>query len=119
LFAIPDPSTERNVLAIEVPKLGSYIGSGTWDSREFGLEAFVQEDRPPVIIPFFAFRIMVGMGLIMLATSWWGIVLRWRGILETSRCILIIPNRLRRGTLRLVHRRGRPAAMGRLWDTPH
>lgn len=88
LLAIPDPSAERNLFAIEVPKLGSYIESGTWNSREVGLEAFAPEDRPPVIIPFFAFRIMVGMGLIMLTTSWWGVVLCWRGTLETSRLFL-------------------------------
>ena len=88
LLAIPDPSAERNLFAIEVPKLGSYIESGKWDSREAGLETFAREDRPPVVIPFFAFRIMVGMGLIMLATSWSGIVLRWRGKLETSRRFL-------------------------------
>jgi cytochrome d ubiquinol oxidase subunit I len=41
-----------------------------------------------VIIPFFAFRIMVGMGLVMLAVSWLGCFLRWRGRLETERWFL-------------------------------
>ena len=58
--------------AIEIPKLGSFIASGTWVSKEVGLEAFPKEDRPPVVIPFFAFRAMVGMGLVMLAVSWFG-----------------------------------------------
>ena len=40
---------------------------------------FARADRPPVLIPFFAFRIMVGMGLVMLAISWVGLWLRWRG----------------------------------------
>src|SRR5277367_6724976 len=40
------------------------------------------------MIPFFAFRIMVGMGMLMLVTSWLGVILRWRGILETSRWFL-------------------------------
>lgn len=88
LFAIPDPASERNLLAIEVPKLGSFIASGTWDSREIGLDSVPEADRPPVVIPFFAFRIMVGMGLIMLGISWWGNLLRWRGKLETSRWFL-------------------------------
>ena len=52
------------------------------------METFPPEDRPPVVIPFFAFRIMVGMGLIMLAVSWLGNVLRWRGRLETTRWFL-------------------------------
>jgi cytochrome d ubiquinol oxidase subunit I len=88
LLAIPDPSAERNLFAIEIPKLGSYIESGKWDSREIGLENFARENRPPVLIPFFAFRIMVGMGLIMLAISWWGVVLCWRGRLERRRGFL-------------------------------
>jgi cytochrome bd ubiquinol oxidase subunit I len=88
LIAIPDPWAERNLLALEIPKLGSFIASGTWDSREVGLETFPLEDRPPVIIPFFTFRIMVGMGLIMLAVSWLGVLLHWRGRLESTRWFL-------------------------------
>lgn len=88
LFAIPDEANERNRFAITVPRLGSFIASGTWDSREVGLETFAPEDRPPVLIPFFGFRIMVGMGLVMLAVSWWGLWLRWRGRLEASRTFL-------------------------------
>src|SRR6185436_18780758 len=77
-----------NLFAIEVPKLGSFIASGTWDSREVGLESFPREDRPPVLIPFFAFRGMVGMGLVMVAISWFGNFLRFRGKLETTRWFL-------------------------------
>ncbi len=68
-----------------MPRLGSFIAIGTWDSREVGLTDFPPEDRPPVLIPFFAFRIMVGMGLLMLAVSWFGCWLRWRGRLEQPR----------------------------------
>lgn len=88
LIGIPDPSAERNLFALDVPKLGSFIASGSWDAKEIGLEAFPLEDRPPVIIPFFTFRLMVGMGLIMLAVSWFGIFLRWRGQLDTTRWFL-------------------------------
>jgi cytochrome bd ubiquinol oxidase subunit I len=88
LIAIPDPFAERNLFALEIPKLGSFIASGSWNSREVGLESFSPEDRPPVIIPFFAFRIMVGMGLIMVAVSWLGTLLRMLGRLETSRWFL-------------------------------
>ena len=88
LIAIPDEANERNLFAIEIPKLGSFIASGNWTAREIGLETFPPEDRPPVVIPFFGFRIMVGMGLIMLAVSWFGNFLRWRGRLETTRWFL-------------------------------
>jgi cytochrome bd ubiquinol oxidase subunit I len=87
-IGVPDPSAERNLYALEVPKLGSFIASGNWDAREVGLEAFPLEDRPPVIIPFFTFRLMVGMGLVMLAVSWFGLWLLWRGRLDDTRWFL-------------------------------
>ena len=88
LLAIPDPWTQTNLFPIEVPKLGSFIASGDWTAKEIGLEAYPLNDRPPVIIPFFAFRLMVGMGLLMVAISWVGVVLIWRGALETARWFL-------------------------------
>jgi cytochrome bd ubiquinol oxidase subunit I len=88
LLAIPDPWAQRNLFPIEVPRLGSFIASGDWTAKEIGLEAFPPDDRPPVVIPFFAFRIMVGMGLIMVAISWAGVVLIWRGLLESARWFL-------------------------------
>ena len=88
LIGWPDAANQRNLFAISVPRLGSFIASGSWDSREVGLSDFPQADRPPVPIPFFAFRIMVGMGLLMLAVSWCGLWLRWRGRLAGSRRFL-------------------------------
>ena len=88
LLAWPDSAAQRNLFAIEIPKLGSFIASGNWTSQEVGLDAFPVEDRPPVLIPFFGFRIMVGMGLIMLAVSWGGNLLRFVGRLETARWFL-------------------------------
>jgi len=90
LIGIPDSSAERNLLAVEVPVLGSLIASGTWDAKEVGLDTFPRDDRPPVAIPFFTFRLMVGMGLIMLAVSWFGVWLLWRGKLDTTRGFLWI-----------------------------
>jgi cytochrome bd ubiquinol oxidase subunit I len=88
LFAIPDEAAKRNLFALEVPGLGSFIASGTWDSREVGLESFPPEDRPPVVIPFLAFRAMVGMGLVMVAVSWLGVLLLLLGRLESTRWFL-------------------------------
>jgi cytochrome d ubiquinol oxidase subunit I len=88
-LAIPDPWAKRNLFPmLEVPKLGSFIASGDWTAKEIGLEAFPERDQPPVIIPFFAFRGMVGMGLIMIAISWIGLLLVWRGRLERARWFL-------------------------------
>jgi len=74
VFAIPDPANETNRYAIEVPYLGSLILTHSLDGQIKGLKEFKPEDRPPVAIPFFAFRIMVAIGFLMLAVvaaSWW------------------------------------------------
>src|SRR5205085_11604772 len=55
------------------------------DSKEVGLTDFPRADRPPVVIPFFAFRIMVACGLLMLLLSWVGSFLILNGRIETRR----------------------------------
>jgi cytochrome bd ubiquinol oxidase subunit I len=72
LIAWPDERAERNRLAIAVPWLGSLIASSRLDSREVGLADWPRADRPPVLIPFLAFRVMVGCGLMMLFLAWYG-----------------------------------------------
>jgi cytochrome bd ubiquinol oxidase subunit I len=88
LLAIPDGTTERNRYELSVPVLGSVIGSMSLNSKEAGLLDFPRADRPPVAIPFFAFRIMVGCGLVMLAIAWAGTWLGRRGRLEQSQALM-------------------------------
>jgi len=88
LVAIPDPDTESNRYALSVPVLGSLIGSMSFSSKEIGLTSFPQQDRPPVLIPFFTFRIMVGCGLLMLVLAWLGTYLSVKDRLEKSRVLL-------------------------------
>ncbi|MGE0222544.1 MAG: cytochrome ubiquinol oxidase subunit I [Acetobacteraceae bacterium] len=76
LFAIPDQDAATNRYAIEVPRLGSLILTHEWDGTVKGLKDFPREDWPPVAIPFFSFRIMVGVGLLMLAIVVAGNLLR-------------------------------------------
>jgi cytochrome d ubiquinol oxidase subunit I len=72
LIAIPDPTTESNSWELKVPYLGSLVATMSLNSKEVGLTSFAKPDRPPVTIPFIAFRIMVGCGLLMLALAWIG-----------------------------------------------
>jgi len=81
LFAIPDEAAETNRYAVDVRDLGSLILTHDPNGTVRGLKDWPADERPPVAIPFFAFRIMVGIGLLMLAligVSWW---LRSRGLL--------------------------------------
>lgn len=88
LVAWPDPKDERNRFEIAVPYLGSVIGSMNLTSKELGIKSFPVEDRPPVVIPFFSFRIMVGCGLLMLAIAWFGSWLSFSERLPRARLFL-------------------------------
>ncbi|MGA0561128.1 cytochrome ubiquinol oxidase subunit I [Ancylobacter sp. VNQ12] len=78
LFAWPNETTESNDYQIAVPYLGSLILTHSLDGEIKGLKEFAPQGRPPVAIPFFAFRIMVGMGLLMILVGWLGVWLLWR-----------------------------------------
>jgi cytochrome d ubiquinol oxidase subunit I len=74
LFAIPDEEAETNRYVLSVPVLGSLILTHDLNGTVRGLKEWPPDQRPPVAVPFFAFRIMVGIGLLMLAlivASWW------------------------------------------------
>jgi len=88
LIGLPDPATESNKYEIKVPILGSIIASSNLTSKEVGLADFEPQDRPPVLIPFVTFRIMVGCGLIMLAIAWFGSYLSIKRRLRRNRIML-------------------------------
>jgi cytochrome d ubiquinol oxidase subunit I len=67
LFAWPDEEAENNRFELGIPALGSVILTHDADGVVRGLKDWKREDRPPVAIPFFSFRLMVGVGLAMLA----------------------------------------------------
>ena len=71
LFAIPNEETRRNDYAIEVPKLASLILRHDPNGEVEGINAFAP-DTPPVAPVFFAFRIMLALGVLMLALAWTG-----------------------------------------------
>jgi cytochrome d ubiquinol oxidase subunit I len=79
LFGIPDDKNAVMHDAIEIPVLGSLILTHSWSTPIKGLKEWPAADRPPVGPPFYAFRIMVGIGLLMLLVAIVGQALRWRG----------------------------------------
>ncbi|WP_150305300.1 cytochrome ubiquinol oxidase subunit I [Pseudomonas saliphila] len=76
LFALPDRDLQANRFEIGIPRLGSMLLTHTWDGEVPGLREIDVEQQPPVWIVFFAFRIMVGMGLLMIAFGLAGLWLR-------------------------------------------
>ena len=71
LFAVPDDDRRRNDFAIEIPKAASLILKHDGDAELKGIDAFAT-DAPPVAPVFFAFRVMVGLGMLMLLLGWGG-----------------------------------------------
>ena len=69
LFGIPDAETQTNRFAVEIPKLASLILTHDLNGEVKGISEF-PDAHPPVAPVFWAFRIMVGIGLLMLAASW-------------------------------------------------
>jgi cytochrome d ubiquinol oxidase subunit I len=71
---VPAPKTRTNLYEVSIPKLASFYLTHDWDGEVKGLNDF-GDKVPPVAPVFFAFRVMVGIGLLMLLTSWLG---RWQ-----------------------------------------
>ncbi len=84
LFAIPDAANETNHLEIGIPKLASIILKQDADGVVPGLTDVAADERPPVGITFWSFRIMVGLGLLMIAVALWSAWLRFRGNLYNT-----------------------------------
>ncbi|PWD86463.1 cytochrome ubiquinol oxidase subunit I [Ignatzschineria cameli] len=72
VIAFPNEETRSNDFALQIPHLGSIILTHSLDGKVLGLNEF--KEHPPVAIVFWSFRIMVGVGLLMLLTSWIGAV---------------------------------------------
>lgn len=88
LFGWPDMEAEETLYALKVPHLGSLILTHDWNGQFPGLKEFAPEDRPNSTVVFWSFRIMVGLGLLMLTLGVWATWLRWRQKLYASRPFL-------------------------------
>ncbi|QNW93676.1 cytochrome ubiquinol oxidase subunit I [Acinetobacter seifertii] len=85
LFGIPDMQEERTKYAISIPNLGSLILTHSKDGSVKGLKDFAPEDRPNSTVVFWSFRIMVGLGMLMLLLALTGLWLRKTGKLYESK----------------------------------
>ncbi|WP_339721850.1 cytochrome ubiquinol oxidase subunit I [uncultured Paraglaciecola sp.] len=79
LFAIPDNENQTNHFEVGIPKLASFVLTHDWDGEVPGLKDVPVEEQPPVFIVFWSFRIMVALGLLMIAFAAWGLFLRLKG----------------------------------------
>ncbi|HGN1704925.1 TPA: cytochrome ubiquinol oxidase subunit I [Providencia rettgeri] len=88
LFGIPNQEKEKTEYAIEIPYLASLILTHSIDKQVPALKEYAPQDRPNVFMVFWSFRVMVGLGLLMIAAGVWGLWLRYRKNLYESKTFL-------------------------------
>lgn len=88
LFGIPDMEQERTKYAVEIPYLGSLILTHSLHKQVPALKSFPKEDRPNSTIIFWSFRVMAGLGMLMVFLGFASLWLRFRNRLYTSRPFL-------------------------------
>ena len=88
LFGWPDMAAETTRYAVELPKVGSLLLTHDWNGTVKGLKAWPPQERPNATIVFWSFRIMVGVGLLMVLTGVWSLWQRYRQQLTASTALL-------------------------------
>ncbi len=90
IFAYPDMTLQKNLFALKIPKGAAFINTHNWDGKLVGLKSVPRADQPFVPFVFYAFRIMVGLGLLMLLVVFTSLWLRFRKKLYDKRWFLHI-----------------------------
>ncbi|MGZ5498875.1 MAG: cytochrome ubiquinol oxidase subunit I [Candidatus Aminicenantales bacterium] len=88
VFGIPDEKNERTLLAVRIPKMLSMLVHLDPEGRVLGLDEFPKDERPPVLLPFAGYHLMILFGLLFILMGVWGVWLQARKKLATSRAYL-------------------------------
>jgi len=90
IFGIPNEEEQTIDYEVSIPSLLSLMVGWDTEYEIKGLNEFKKEDQPPIMIPFFSYRIMVGLGFFFVSMALIGIYLYWKDILEKSRWYLML-----------------------------
>ncbi|ETW14733.1 quinol oxidase subunit i transmembrane protein [Roseivivax marinus] len=85
LFGIPDQEAGEMKFELAIPKIGGPILGKGWNASMEGLDTVPEAEQPPVGIVFWSFRIMVGIGFLMMGLGFWSLLSRFRGRLYDDR----------------------------------
>jgi cytochrome d ubiquinol oxidase subunit I len=96
VLGMPDMANETTHVLLEIPHLGSLILTHDWDGKLVGLKNWPAEDRPNAALIFWTFRIMVGLGTLMLTLGIVGLILRpkgrlWNAVWFQRICVAMAP----------------------------
>ena len=89
MFGFPDEEERTTHFALQIPKAGSLILTHSLDGEVKGLNEF-EGEHPPVAIVFWSFRVMLGMGALMLLVSWWSALQFLRGRTISNTLLLVL-----------------------------
>ncbi|MGD9224016.1 MAG: cytochrome ubiquinol oxidase subunit I [Desulfobacteraceae bacterium] len=97
LFGWPDQEAEKTRFSIEIPHLSSLILTHEWNGEVKGLKAWPKDQRPPAAWVFWSFRVMVGIGILMILTGLFAVILHFRKRLFDTRwfqwwCLALTPS---------------------------
>tara|TARA_B100000686_G_scaffold200187_3_gene207083 strand:- start:70 stop:1467 length:1398 start_codon:yes stop_codon:yes gene_type:complete len=97
LFGVPNEKTESNDYELKIPGLASWVLTGDVKGIVPGLKSVSADERPPVAIVFWSFRVMVGLGVLMILTGFMAAFLHWRKTLFTNKlfhrwCLVMAPS---------------------------
>ena len=88
LFGIPDAEAQKVHMGIAIPGGLSFLVHGDFNAPVTGLDAFPEDERPPLQIPFQAYHIMIALGMYFIGITLLAAFFRWRGTLFDSRWLL-------------------------------
>jgi len=87
VVAWPNAKNDGNVFAITIPHVLSLLDTHSWAGKVEGLDSIKPQDRPPMLVPFYAFRVMVAAGMVLMLVAFWGGVLALRRRFTPERII--------------------------------
>ncbi len=90
VFGIPDSQAKRVRLGLPIPGLLSFLAFNSFRTPVTALDTFDEADRPPVLIPFFSFHLMVALGMAFIGLSTLSLFFWWRNTLFQQRWLMII-----------------------------
>ena len=81
VLGVPDPDTQTMKMHVAIPRMLSLLAHNDLNAEVIGLDKIPREYWPPVLVTFFSFHIMVGLGMFFIALTLLACFLRWRGTL--------------------------------------
>ena len=88
IFGVPNKKTEKVDFGLSIPSMLSILVYNDPNKPVKGLDQFPKEDRPPVVIPFMTYHIMVACGMMFIGSTFLGLFFYWRGTLFKQRWLL-------------------------------